>query len=250
MISSSIGDLDSHLKCLFAQLFHKANAIFSFKMLCPNFLLDNCSVKNCQKSHLLPTPLEFRDRLKSLSIEDVKLILVNIILPYKKLVSKYFCVIAEYFAEKHLKDELIYLIKVCASMRMHSLYAHIIDAFVKMGFSYSQALITLLRYHQINTPKSSLVLLGLIVDRRNENIIMFLDELKTLIDKQSLKFHSVMIEKLIKLSIEKPNSVKLRDVVRKALRQTDVIKLDSKLLSKFTKMDRFKSSKDFRSTKV
>lgn len=228
----------SRLKYPFAVLFSPNDGVYSMKSLCPNVLLDECTAASCPKSHRLPEPLELRERLTSLKDDDIKLVFKEIILPYKKLVQKYFCVITEIYAERRLKSELIKLINVCDSNNTHSFYAHIIDALVKAGMPYVQALVIILSYNQTNTPKSLYVLFNLILDKRNNNIMMFLNDLDKII-KANKKLHAVNIEKLLKLSVKKPSSGKLKNIVRAALKYADrqcIDQVDRKLLQQFTKL--------------
>lgn len=209
---------------------------------CHKYLMDKCNRKKCKFAHELPDAREVGDRLAQLDVNEVRSIVDNEIKHFHRLLEKYFCIVCEYFSRNQLKSDLIDLIMICKNptKQMESNVVHILDALVKMGLEYPAALIMILDFYKKISKKSMFVLTSLITDRRNNKPQMFLEYLKLFREENGFKFHNVIIERLMTMSLECQSFQSWHRFVRALINQATEDELETMnqdLLQRFCKIN-------------
>lgn len=168
-----------------------------FNNLCRRFLISAsvnidlpptpCPNGNCQGAHILPTSELLLARLKVLSPDTVRAIILNYVKVYKVLMVKYFHVFCTYFAEKKLKTDLLQMVSICddrtyATNWKWRLYVPcILMGMVAAGARYSIALNLILKTLKRCPVGQIRYLFHIITDPLNDDLIFFEKEMEAIV---------------------------------------------------------------------
>lgn len=217
-----------------------------FKNICAKYLLDECDNESCLYIHDLPQPKDVRNKLEAMAYDEVQMAYSHV-KSIRKLLHKYFCTFCEYFAQNGYKDDLMTMMRMCNDPQneMQSYLAHVLDGLIAFGVPFSQALLTILEHQKQLTDKTIFVLTNMIFDKRNDNVVLFLKDLKFFFNQLKFKFSTTIATRLFQICIDSFNT-KLFVFARYVLNSYNTLEareFDPVLLETFYKMNSSRAEK-------
>lgn len=206
---------------------------------CLKYLNNDCEHEKCILGHELPDPKNLRKSLNEIPVDNVRIALNSHVRSFDRLLDRYFCTFTEYFGDKGHKADLVEMMSICKNQEGHmqSNCAHVMDGLVRLGMSYSDALVLVLNCHNEMSEKSMFVITALITDKRNDNVARFLDDLKSFYGNMKFRFNATIINRLMQICLDLPYDGKWYDFVRKVVNEwTDIGNLNLDLVYDFCSM--------------
>lgn len=214
------------------RIFHRI-----FERTCHLYMHDACAQPHeCQLNHQLPDHDYFLSCINKMEKDRVIDLYDEFMCRCKKLFDFYFIDFCDYFGQRGLTGNLKKMVDDCKMHKTPFFFKAVVDGFMKMGKTFSNALTEVIHVVGFGTPRTSKEIIQLILNPRNDNIKPFVAVLDAMSRQENFKFTTEWITRILAIHLDK-DVMELNSIIWRLIDLNrignDLEKIDQTLMTRF-----------------